>query len=113
MNGMMFLEMICCKFNISKFIPHLSEINSVLRDLIKRNFVFIWDANTEKAFNELKSILIKNPVLKYYDVNKEVTLRVDASQNGLGAVLLQDQLPVAYVSRALTETEKRYAQIKK
>ena len=40
-------------------------------------------------------------------------LSVDASQNGLGAVCLQEEIPVAYASRALTETEKWYAQIEK
>ena len=40
-------------------------------------------------------------------------MSVDASQNGLGAVLLQDNLPVMYASKALTMTEKNYAQIEK
>lgn len=51
--------------------------------------------------------------MQYYDVNKPVTLSVDASKYGLGAVLLQDRLPVAYASKALTQTEIRYAQIEK
>lgn len=46
-------------------------------------------------------------------MNKPVKLSVDASQNGLGAVLLQDDLSVAYASRALTDTERKYAQIEK
>ena len=35
-------------------------------------------------------------------------LQCDASQRGLGACLLQDGQPVAYASRAMTETESRY-----
>lgn len=50
-------------------------------------------------------------------MKKPVVLSVDASQKGLGAVLLQENLPTgicyAYASRALTDTETRYAQIKK
>ena len=49
--------------------------------------------------------------LKYFDVSQSVTLRCDASNLGLGAVLLQDNQPVAYASRSLTITETRYAQI--
>lgn len=53
------------------------------------------------------------PVLKFYDVNKAVTLSVDASSVGLGAVIMQNEQPVAYGSRSLTDTQKRYAQIEK
>ena len=44
---------------------------------------------------------------------KKVTVSCDVSQTGLGAVLLQEGRPIAYVSRALTSTETRYAQIEK
>ena len=53
------------------------------------------------------------PVLAYYDINKPVETECDASKDGLGAVLFQDGHAVAYASRSLTDTEKRYAQIEK
>ena len=40
-------------------------------------------------------------------------MQCDASQFGLGAALLQDSHPTAYSSRALTVTERSYAQIEK
>ena len=43
-----------------------------------------------------------------FDVDKETTLQTDASKSGLGAVLLQDGHPVAYASKALSETEQNY-----
>ncbi|GFR31051.1 uncharacterized protein K02A2.6 [Trichonephila clavata] len=54
---------------------------------------------------------MKSPCLKYFDKNKSVTVSVDASKNGLGAVLLQESQPVAYGYVSLTQTQQRYAQI--
>ena len=82
-----------------------------LRELLKKTTRWEWCNRHQKAFEELKCT--EYPVLKYYDVSKPVRLSVDASQNGLGAVCLQEEIPVAYASRALTEIEKRYAQIEK
>lgn len=52
-------------------------------------------------------------MLKPFDPHKEIIIQTDASQNGLGSCLLQDNMPVAFASRSLSETEKNYAQIEK
>ena len=61
----------------------------------------------------MKQLITNHSVLRYYGVSKEVTQQCDASQSGLGAALLQEGQPVAFTSRALTATEKNYAQIEK
>ena len=72
------------------------------------------DKPQQDSFEKLKVIITNAPVLKYYDATKDVTIQVDASPNGLGAVLLQDEQPVAYASRSLiTQSERNYAQIEK
>lgn len=53
------------------------------------------------------------PVLAYFRQDQPVVLSVDASQYGVGAVLLQNGQPVAYSSRSLTAAQQRYAQIEK
>ena len=99
---------------IAKFAPGVSDVTAPLRDLTKKNVEFHWLEHHEKAFNNLKSKLTDRPaVLKYYDVKKPVTLQVDASQAGLGAVLYQEDGPVAYASKALNQTQQNYAQIEK
>ena len=84
-----------------------------LRKLEDKDFEWCWLEQHEKAFKTVKDYLAKAPVLAYYDVTKEITIQCDASETGLGAVLLQEDQPIAYASRALTETETRYAQIEK
>ena len=62
---------------------------------------------------KVKQLITREPVLKYFDPSKEVTLQCDASKSGLGAVILQEGQPIAFSSRALTSNERNYAQIEK
>ena len=98
---------------LAKFIPGLSEIDKPLRELTLRDTLFMWGKPQQQAFDELKRQVTEAPVLAFYDVNKDVMIQCDASSYALGGVLLQDGHPVAYTSRAMTETESRYAQIEK
>ena len=47
-------------------------------------------------------------ILPYFDRNKETILQTDASKKGFGAVILQEEQPIYYASRALTSAEKNY-----
>ena len=98
---------------LAKFIPNMSTITHPIWELLKSDNKFSWGEPQIKAFSEIKQVLSAAPVLAYFDVNKPVTITCDASQSGLGALLLQDDKPIAYASRALTDPETRYAQIEK
>jgi transposase InsO family protein len=98
---------------LAKFLPKLAEVSQPLRDLTTKNAQFVWSSQHERAFTEVKRLVSNHPVLKYYDVKEEVTLQCDASEKGLGATLLQNGQPVAFASRTLSPTERRYAQIEK
>ena len=72
-----------------------------------------WTEEHTKVLNELIDHLTSDPVMAYPDFTKEFSLHVDASQEGLGAVLYQQQKDgrqavVAYGSRSLTSAEKNY-----
>ncbi|GFY38815.1 retrovirus-related Pol polyprotein from transposon 297 [Trichonephila inaurata madagascariensis] len=97
---------------LAKFTPHLSNLTHNLRQLLKKDSVWIWDTNTERDFELVKQAIMKSPCLKYFNGNKAVTVSVDASKNGLGVVLLQEGQLVAFGSVSLTQTQ-RYAQIEK
>lgn len=73
---------------LSKFIPNLSEVSALLRKLMESDIEWHWDDSQVKSFDKMKSLLINAPTLKYYDVQKPVTLSVDASSEGIGAVIL-------------------------
>ena len=98
---------------VAKFVPDMSMITQPIRELLKQDTQFIWEYEQEAAFEAIKTRLSTAPVLAFFDVQKKVTVSCDASQTGLGAVLLQEGRPIAYVSRALTSTETRYVQIEK
>ena len=51
--------------------------------------------------------------MSYYNPTKELILENDASDYGLGTAVMQEGKPIAYESRALSDTEKNYAQIEK
>lgn len=98
---------------LAKFISNLSQKTEPLRTLLVQNTEWHWEESQEKAFQCLKQAVSEAPVLRYYDPKMPLTLSVDASSKGIGAVLLQNNQPVAYGSRALTQAQQNYAQIEK
>lgn len=98
---------------VAKFVPNLSEVDEPLRALVKKDVEFYWEKPQIEAFSRLKKLCTEAPVLKFFDVNKDVTIQCDASSTAVGAVLLQEGQPIAYTSRSLSATETRYAQIEK
>ena len=65
-----------------------------------------WSTNESKAFETVKELLCKTPVLTFYDPHKKLVIECDASSYGLGAVLMQEKRPIAYASTSLSTAEK-------
>ncbi|CAB4013811.1 Hypothetical predicted protein [Paramuricea clavata] len=98
---------------LAKCVPNLATITAPIRELLKKDIEFYWSHEQTKAFDEVKEILTQQPVLKFFYPTKPVIVRCDASQNGLGAILIQEEQPIVYASRSMTEAENRYAEIEK
>ena len=98
---------------LAKFLPHLSDTTKPLRDLTQNDIQWVWNEPQQTAFEKLKEMVTRTPVLRYYNLKEEVTLQGDASQSGLGTALMQNGQPVAYASQALTPAKTRYAKIEK
>ena len=90
---------------LSKFLARLSELAEPIRELCKDKVPFNWGPEHQDAFKQIKCEIVRAPILAYYNPRKETVLQTDASVKGLGACLLQDQKPVYFASKALTETQ--------
>ena len=64
-----------------------------ISDLARPDVEWTWDSVHDKAFEEIKRLLTKAPVLAYFDSTKELLIQCDASGQGLGAALLQEGRP--------------------
>ena len=98
---------------LARFLPRLADKMEPLRRLARHDTEFRWTDEQENALEEIKKLVTDAPVLAYFEPNLELQVQCDASTKGLGAALMQNDQPIAYVSRALTPTEQRYAQIEK
>lgn len=98
---------------LANYLPNMSEKSVNLRKLLKKSNLWCWEDIHTKEFTELKNLICKAPILSYYDVRKPIVLTVDASKDAVGACILQAGKPIAYASKSLTETQKRWAQIEK
>jgi hypothetical protein len=94
-----------------KFIKNYSHLASPLTDLTRKSLgtIVTFTPAALSAFTALKEKLVTAPVLAVPDFSKPFKIVCDASQIGLGGVLLQDDQPLAYESKKFTLAEKNYS----
>ncbi|XP_027173401.1 uncharacterized protein LOC113773068 [Coffea eugenioides] len=88
------------------FIKDYGRLARPLTDLLKKN-AFQWHAGVTVSFNLLKSAMFFPPVLALPNFSREFIVETDASNNGIGAVLLQQGRPIAFFSKALAAQYQR------
>ena len=121
---------------LGKFIQGLSSLRSSLQGLIKKDAEYVWTGTHTNAFNTIKEAICQETLLAYYDKDKPVFIEVDASGQGLDAVLLhgnklEEELltspqtevrylsfrnrlkPIAFASKSLSDAETRYSNIER
>ena len=96
-----------------RFIPNYAATASPLYNLLNKNVQWNWNSECDNAFQTLRHQLTSAPLVIFPDMNKPFVLTVDASDQQLGAALLQEnsvgQLqPITYLSRTLTPAERNY-----
>ncbi|GJT55724.1 reverse transcriptase domain-containing protein [Tanacetum coccineum] len=91
-----------------RFIANFSKIAKPLTSLTQKNQKYVWGVEQEEAFQTLKNNLCEAPILTLPDGVEDFVVYCDASNQGLGCVLMQRGKVIAYASRQLKTHEKNY-----
>ncbi|CAI7932355.1 unnamed protein product, partial [Closterium sp. NIES-54] len=96
----------------NRFVPQYAKIATPLTNLLKKNTPFKWEDVHQQAMEQLKTALTSAPILILPDPEKDYVIEADASDQAVGAVLMQDQgkglQPIAYLSKELHGAELNY-----
>ena len=102
-----------------RFIQDYAKVAQPLNALIlgenvnRKKSLVKWNPECQQAFDQLKDLCTKTPILAYANYKKPFQLQTDTSDLGLGAVLYQNdshghQRDIAYASHSLINTERNY-----
>ena len=91
---------------IQAYAKLAAPLTELTKDEYKRNFK--WTAECQECFNKLRKILLEKPLLRIPDFTKPFKVITDASEVGLGGVLLQEDQPCAYESKKFSPTERAW-----
>ena len=100
------------------FIPNLSSFLQPLHALLQKDTRWKWTEQCDQSFKAAKDSLTSPPVLVHYNPKLPLRVAADASSHGLGALLShvmpdQSERPIAFASRTLSSSEKKFAQVEK
>lgn len=85
-----------------------SDILTPLTALTSTKVPFVWTDIHQKAFQKMKLALSEYTILQYPDFSKSFQIHTDASKTQLGAVISQDDKPIAFYSRKLNPAQVNY-----
>jgi hypothetical protein len=83
----------------NRFISNFSKIAKPMTKLLEKEAKFKWSPQCEDVFLTLKKLLTTAPVLAQLDIEKPFDVYYDASDMGIGGVLMQEGHAISYASR--------------
>ena len=89
-----------------RFVKNYGTLAKPLTQLLKQK-QFHWSDTAEAAFLNLKTAMTNTPVLAMPNFAEPFTIETDACDDGIRAVLMQQGKPIAFLSKALSDTHKR------
>jgi len=102
-----------------RFVPDFAAIAVPLSDLTKKGAAneLQWGTSQDRSFTALKAYIASSPILRLPDLKEVFILQTDASNVGIGAVLLQEvsgvKHPICFASRKLLSRERHYSTIER
>ncbi len=91
--------------------PKRAHILAPLTELCSSKNKFKWLNHHENSFQMMKRLISEDVLLRFPNHSKPFYIYTDASNYQIGATIKQDNLPVAYFSKKLTPTQRRYSTI--
>jgi hypothetical protein len=85
-----------------------SHILAPLSALVSPKVKFEWRQEHQDAFDQMKTLMSKETLLTFPNFNEPFHIFTDASKYQLGAVIIQDNKPLAFYNRKMNEAQKRY-----
>jgi transposase InsO family protein len=85
-----------------------SHYSAPLTGMVSKTAKFVWGKEQQQAFDRIKKIISRETLLAFPDFNKEFHIYTDASDHQLGAVIMQEDKPLAFYSRKLNGAQSRY-----
>ncbi|EYC03329.1 hypothetical protein Y032_0094g2695 [Ancylostoma ceylanicum] len=100
------------------FVEEMRQLRAPLDNLLKKDTLFNWTADSQQAFNRAKEVLSSDLLLTHFDPTKEIVVAADALEHGVGAVISRrfldgSEKPIYYACRALTAAENNCGQVEK
>jgi hypothetical protein len=90
------------------FVKGFPNIANPITELEKKNKNCFWNDKCVEAFHRLKDLLTTTPILKVPVMDVDFLVCTEASKEGLGGVLMQDDRVIAYISRKFIRHEENY-----
>ncbi|XP_062714146.1 uncharacterized protein K02A2.6-like [Aedes albopictus] len=102
----------------AKFCPSLAQCMKPLYELLRDDVKFSWTENRQRAFAVIKKLLSEDTVLVHYNSDMPIKLYCDASNEGIGAVIVHEfpdksERPISFASRVFKKHVAGYSVIDK
>lgn len=96
-----------------RYISGFATLAAPMTDLLAKHSRFVWTADAQTAFDQLKGCLTTAPVLCHPDFSRPFVIQCDASKSGVGGVLYQiddngEEHPIAFMSKKLNAAQRNY-----
>jgi hypothetical protein len=91
--------------------PRRAETLAPLTDLCGKNKKFVWTEKQDAAFNSMKDIMARDAMLTYPKFDEPFIIYSNSSEHQIGGIVTQDNKPLGFFNKKLTDTQKRYPDI--